>query len=134
VIIFWDEILKGFQKENLYENLPMSKYISPQKLNQFGKPKKNAGTPLWTAVEYAIDFLQTKKGHKTIKLITDAVDIPPLKDETTISKLEKNSIQLDCIAVSQEDNLMLKKFANNANLGRFFEASNVESLTLALKT
>ena len=134
VIIFWDEILKGFQKENLYENLPMSKYISPQKLNQFGKPKKNAGTPLWTAVEYAIDFLQTKKGHKTIKLITDAVDIPPLKDETTISKLEKNSIQLDCIAVSQEDNLMLRKFANNANRGRFFEASNVESLTLALKT
>ena len=84
--------------------------------------------------QITIDFLQTKKGHKTIKLITDAVDIPPLKDETTISKLEKNSIQLDCIAVSQEDNLMLKKFANNANRGRFFEASNVESLTLALKT
>ena len=133
VTIFWDEILKGFQKENLYENLAMSKYINPQKLNQFGKPKNNAGTPLWTAVESAIDFLQTKKGHKTIKLITDALDIPPLKDETIISKLENEAIQLDCITVSSETNMKMKEFANNRKLGRFFEATDIESLIRALK-
>lgn len=133
VIIFWDEIIKGFQKEILYENVSMSKYINSQKLSQFGKPKNNAGTPLWDAVEYAIGFLQDKKGNKIIKLITDAVDIPPLKDDATISKLEKHSIELDCIIVGSEGNLALGEVVSNYNRGRFFESANVESLALALK-
>ena len=133
VIVFWDEIIRGFQKEVLYENISMSTYISPQKLNQFGKPKRNYGTPLWNAVEYVSDFLQGRKGNKIVKLITDAVDIRPLKDDATISKLENSSIQLDCIIVGSEGNLAWGKVVSNAKLGRFFESSNVESLALALR-
>jgi len=132
VIIFWDEIIKGFQKEVLYENVSMSKYIDPQKLNQFGKPKRNAGTPLWDAVEFAIGFLQGRKGNKIVKLITDAVDFPPLK-KATISKLENNLIRLDCIAVGSEGNMALRKVVSDYKLGRIFESSNVEALALALK-
>lgn len=133
VIIFWDELIKGFKKEILYRNVSMGKYINPQKLSQFGKPKNNAGTPLWDAVEYAIDFLQDKKGSKIIKLITDAVDIPPPKDDATISKLEERSIELDCIIVGSEGNLALGEVISNYKQGRFFESATVESLALALK-
>jgi hypothetical protein len=58
---------------------------------------------------------------------------PPLKDETTISKLENEAIQLDCITVSSETNMKMKEFANNRKLGRFFEATDIESLIRALK-
>lgn len=133
VIIFWDEIIRGFQKEIVYKDLSMSTYINPQKLKQFGKPKKNAGTPLWTAVESAIEFLQNKKGRKIVKLITDADSIPPLMDDTIISKLEKSSIELDCIIVGSKGNSELGKVVSGYDRGRFFESSNVASLTLALE-
>jgi predicted RNA-binding Zn-ribbon protein involved in translation (DUF1610 family) len=133
LIIFWDEIIRGFQKEILYENVSMSTYIDPQKLSQFGEPKKNAGTPLWDAVEYAIGFLQCKKGIKIVKLITDAVDFRPPKDNSTISKLENSLIRLDYIVVGSEGNVELGKVVSKYKLGRLFESSNVESLALALR-
>jgi hypothetical protein len=133
VVVFWDEILKGFQKEILYENAPMDTQIDPQRLNVFGTPKNNAGTPLWQAVGYAIELLHQKNGQKTIKLITDAIDTSPLKDATTVSKLKDGSIQLDCIIVGSEGNLALGQSVTDANLGRFFESKDVESLVNALK-
>ena len=132
VIIFWDEILRGFQKEILYENVSMSTYINPQKLNQFGKPKKNVGTPLWDAIKYANDFLQAKKGKKIIKLITDAVEIPQLKHSERISEIQNKLTQLDFILIGSEGKTALREATGDASLGRLFEASDVESLTLAL--
>lgn len=133
LIIFWDEFIKGFQKEVLYENVSMSNNIDPQKLNQFGKPKRNAGTPLWDAVEFTIRFLQGRKGNKIVKLITDAVDFPPLKNKATISKLKGNLIRLDCVAVGSEGNMAVRKVVSSYKLGRIFEGSNIDSLALALK-
>jgi hypothetical protein len=131
IIIFWDGLLRGFQKEILYKNISMSKYINPQKLSQF-ESKKNAGTPVWDAVEFAIRFLQDSQGHKIVKLITDAVSIPPLK-KRTMKKLENSSILLDCIVVGSEGTGALRKMVHNYKIGTFFESSNVESLALALK-
>jgi len=133
VIVFWDETFRGFQKEVLYENISMSTYISPQKLNQFGKPKRNVGTPLWDALKYTTDFLKGKKGQKIIKLITDAVDIPPLKHDERITGIRDSSTQLDFIVIGAEGKNALRKATGDASLGRLFEASDVESLTVALK-
>lgn len=131
IIIFWDGLLRGFQKEIIYKNISMNKYINPQKLSQF-EPKKNAGTPIWDAVEFAIHFLQDSKGHKIVKLITDAVSIPSLK-KRTMKKLQNSSILLDCIVVGSEGTGALRKMVKNYKIGTFFESSNVESLALALK-
>ena len=132
IIVFWDTIMKGLQKEILYEDLPMSTHTSLQKLSQF-EPKKNAGTPIWDAVEYAIDFLQKKRGYKIVKLITDAKSIPSPKNGT-MKKLENSSTRLDCIVVGSEGNVELGKAINNYELGRFYESSNTEYLALTLKS
>ncbi len=132
VIIFWDELIKGFQKKILYETVSMGKNINPKKLNQFKKPRYNAGTPLRDAVEYVIGFLEDKKGKKIIKLITDAFDISPIKDDVTISKLENNSIELDCIVVGSKGNL-IEEIVKNYKQGHFFESTDLESLVLALR-
>jgi hypothetical protein len=131
IIIFWDEIIRGFQKEILYENVSTSSYIDPQKLSQI-EPKKIAGTPLWEAVEFAMDFLQDKKGNKIIKLVTDAVSTPSPKNGT-MTRLEENQTQLDCIVIGSKGNVTLGNAIKNYKLGRFFESSSVESLALALK-
>lgn len=133
VIIFWDEgtIIKKFQKEILYEDLSMNKCSNLGKLSQF-KPKKRVGTPIWDAVEYAINFLQNKRGQKVVKLITDAISIPTPKNGT-IEKLENTSTQIDCIVIGSEGNAKLGKAINNYKLGRFIESSNLQSLVHALK-
>jgi len=133
LIVFWDETIKGFQKEVICENQSMGAYIDPQKLNQFGQPKRNVGTPLWPAVHYAIDYLKNKKGDKIIKLITDAVDFPAQKGYATISRLQENAIKLDLIVVGSENNLKLQEEVKNADMGRYFESSEVESLIQALR-
>ena len=133
IIVFWSEFMIGFQKQVLYESVPMSEKIDPQRLNKFEKPKKYVGTPVWEGVEYATEFLKGKNGKRIIKLITDAVEIPQPKDNTIINILTENSIQLDCLIVGSEGNMALARMIRNANLGRFFESSNVESLALALK-
>jgi hypothetical protein len=131
IIIFWDEIIRGFQKEILYENVSTSSYVDPQKLSQI-EPKKIAGTPLWEAVEFAMDFLQDKEGNKIIKLVTDAVSTPSPKNGT-MTRLEENQTQLDCIVIGSKGNVTLGNAIKNYKLGRFFESSSVESLALALK-
>jgi DNA-directed RNA polymerase subunit RPC12/RpoP len=138
VIIFWDEIIKGFQKEVLYENMSMGEYMDPQRLYQFGKPKNNVGTPLWDAVEYTVEFLMNKKGKKMVKIITDAYQIPRLKKAETVSKLEESQVQLDCIIVGSEEKLrdfsdIFGDKVRNAKMCRFFESPDLESLALALK-
>jgi ssDNA-binding Zn-finger/Zn-ribbon topoisomerase 1 len=133
VVVFWNEFLRGFQKDILYDSVSLGKYVDPQSLRQFGKPKRNVGTPLWDAVEYATDLLQGKSGEKIVKLVTDAVDIPPLKDESKLSKLEKNSIQLDCIVVGSEGNSALGKMVDAYKRSRFFESATVDSLATALR-
>ena len=133
VIVFWDETIKGFQKEVICENQSMGTNIDPQKLNQFGEPKRNVGTPLWPAVHYAIDSLKNKKGDKIIKLITDAVDFPAQKGYATISRLQENAIKLDLIVVGSENNSKLEEEVKNADMGRYFESSDVESLARALR-
>ena len=131
IIIFWDEIIRGFQKEILYENVSTSSYVDPQKLSQI-EPKKIAGTPLWEAVEFAMDFLQDKEGNKIIKLVTDAVSTPSPKNGI-MTRLEENQTQLDCIVIGSKGNVTLGNAIKNYKLGRFFESSSVESLALALK-
>jgi predicted RNA-binding Zn-ribbon protein involved in translation (DUF1610 family) len=132
VIVFWDEIIRGFQKKVLYENVPMSDYIDPQKLNLFGRPKKNVGTPVWTAVDYAIEFLKNKKGDKIVKLITDAIDFPR-RNNAEIEKLKNSSIALDFIIVGSENTAELEKVISSNKVGRFFGCSNVETLVSGLK-
>ena len=138
VIVFWDELVKGFQKEILYENASMGTTIDPQKLSNFGKPKNNVGTPLWKAVEYATEFLKNKKGRKTVKILTDAFEIPRLRKDETISKLEESTIRLDCIIVGSKGKLLdfgdvFGKKVRNAKTCRFLEAPDLASLILALK-
>jgi len=127
VIVFWDEIIKGFQKEILYENVPMGTYIDPGRLSTFGKPKNNVGPPLWDAVDYVTEFLRNKKGRKIAKIITDAYEIPRLKRDEIISKLEESSIQLDCIIVGSKGKLLdfgevFGKRVRTAKMVRFFES------------
>ena len=76
---------------------------------------------------------QNKRGHKIVKLITDAKSIPPPKNGT-VTKLENNSTRLDCIVVGSEGNVKLGQAINNYRLGRFYESSNVEYLALTLKS
>jgi predicted RNA-binding Zn-ribbon protein involved in translation (DUF1610 family) len=131
VILFWDELLKGFRKKVLMKNVLLSKRSSPFKLS-FGKPKNNAGTPIWDAVDYAIESLQGKKGKKIVKLITDAVDFPQSKKKATVSKLEKSSIELDVVIVGDNEYEALKKMIEKQNISRFFVAADVDSMVLAL--
>lgn len=133
VVVFWDEFLRGFQKDILYDSVSLGKYIDPQKLRHFGKPKNNVGTPLWEAVEYTTELLEGKNGKKIVKLVTDAVDIPPLKDDSKLLKLEKNSIQLDCIVVGSEGKSRLGKMMDSYKRSRFFESTTVDSLAIALR-
>jgi len=138
VIVFWDEIIKGFQKEILYENVPMGTYIDPGRLSNFGKPKNNVGTPLWDAVDYVTEFLRNKKGRKIVKIITDAYEIPRLRKDEIISKLEESSIQLDCIIVGSKGKLLdfgevFGKRVRTAKMVRFFESPNLEFLVETLK-
>jgi ssDNA-binding Zn-finger/Zn-ribbon topoisomerase 1 len=133
VVVFWNEFLRGFQKDILYDSVSLGRYVDPEKLRQFGEPKRNVGTPLWDAVEYATDFLQGKTGEKIVKLVTDAVDIPRLKDDSKVSKLEKNSIQLDCIVVGSKGNSALGKIVGGYKRSRFFESATVDSLVTALR-
>jgi predicted RNA-binding Zn-ribbon protein involved in translation (DUF1610 family) len=131
VILFWDELLKGFRNKVLMKNVQLSKQSSPFRLS-FGKPKNNAGTPIWDAIEYAIGVLQGKEGHKIVKLITDAVDFPRLKNNATLSKLENSSIQLDLVIAGDKGYQALEKMAEKHNISRFFAAENVDSMILAL--
>jgi hypothetical protein len=133
VVVFWNEFLRGFQKDILYDSVSLGKFVDPEKLLQFGEPKRHVGTPLWEAVEYATDFLQGKNGQKVVKLVTDAVDIPSLKDDSKFSKLEENEIQLDCIVVGSEGNSALGKMVEGYKRSHFFESATVDSLVIALR-
>ncbi|MEM2143755.1 MAG: vWA domain-containing protein [Candidatus Jordarchaeaceae archaeon] len=135
VILCWTELLKGFQKEVLYKDVPMSVYVSPQKLNQFSEAKNNAYTSVDRGIEYAIQFLLGKDGDKVIKLITDGVGVEPLRVDYLTSELQKNSIQFDCIMIGDEGKQEnLKRIVQNLGTGRFSIVFTIESLVNALQT
>jgi hypothetical protein len=132
VILFWDDLRRGFRTETLYESLPLKMITSPQKIVDFGEPPSLAGTRLAEGVDYVIKFLENKQGEKIVKLLTDdAAGAQGVRERNKFRLLEIG-IRLDTVIIGHEKGEMPKRVVGAGSLGQTFEFSEAVEIAKAL--
>jgi len=133
VIFFWDDLLKGFKAEIIYQCVSLSSAISSEKIVEFGEPPSLAGTRLMEGLDFAIKFLDGRQGAKIVKLITDnAADAQKAREENKFRLIERD-IRYDCIIVKDSIDAKSQRILGMGRLGQAFEASDVDSIAETLQ-
>jgi hypothetical protein len=130
IIFFWVDLLNSFKTKIVYNNVPLSTRISPQKLDEFGEPPSYAGTGLEQGLNFAVEFLADKQGENIIKLITDNSVKAQNAREKNLFRLAEKGIRLDCIVIGEKRNA--SAVVGTGSLGQVFEESDVDAVSSAL--
>jgi hypothetical protein len=132
VILFWDDLRKGFRTETLYESLPLKMITGAQKIVDFGEPPSLAGTRLAEGVDYIVKFLENKQGEKIVKLLTDDTAGAQRVRERNKFRLLEQGIRLDTVIIGQEKGETPKRVVGAGSLGQTFEFSEAGEIAKAL--